>query len=29
MDRSAIMLGDHSADAAYWMEDTLFLTSRY
>jgi predicted AlkP superfamily pyrophosphatase or phosphodiesterase len=28
-DRSAIMLGGHSADAAYWMEDTLFVTSRY
>ena len=28
-DRSAIMLGGHLADAAYWMEDTLFVTSTY
>jgi hypothetical protein len=28
-DRSAIMLGGHAANAAYWMEDTLFVTSRY
>jgi predicted AlkP superfamily pyrophosphatase or phosphodiesterase len=28
-DRSAIMLGGHLADAAYWMQDTLFVTSTY
>src|SRR5690606_31468206 len=28
-DRSAIMLGGHLADAAYWMADTLFVTSTY
>jgi hypothetical protein len=28
-DRSAIMLGGHRADAAYWMEDSLFVTSTY
>lgn len=28
-DRSAIMLGGRTADAVYWMEDTLFVTSRY
>jgi predicted AlkP superfamily pyrophosphatase or phosphodiesterase len=28
-DRSAIMLGGHLADAAYWMEDSLFVTSTY
>ncbi len=28
-DRSAIMLGGKSADAVYWMEDTLFVSSRY
>jgi hypothetical protein len=28
-DRSAIMLGGHRADAAYWMADTLFVTSTY
>ena len=28
-DRSAIMMGGHLADAAYWMEDTLFVTSTY
>lgn len=28
-DRSAIMLGGHLADGAYWMEDTLFVTSTY
>ena len=28
-DRSAIMLGGHLGDAAYWMEDTLFVTSTY
>ena len=28
-DRSAIMLGGHLADAAYWMVDTLFVTSSY
>ncbi len=28
-DRSAIMLGGHLADAAYWMEDTLFVSSTY
>jgi predicted AlkP superfamily pyrophosphatase or phosphodiesterase len=28
-DRSAIMLGGRLADAAYWMEDTLFVTSSY
>ncbi len=28
-DRSAIMLGGHLADAAYWMEHTLFVTSSY
>ena len=28
-DRSAIMLGGHLADAAYWIVDTLFVTSSY
>jgi hypothetical protein len=28
-DRSAIMLGGHLADAAYWTEDTLFISSTY
>jgi predicted AlkP superfamily pyrophosphatase or phosphodiesterase len=28
-DRSAIMLGGHRANGAYWMEDTLFVTSTY
>lgn len=28
-DRSAIMLGGHLADAAYWMTDSLFVTSSY
>jgi predicted AlkP superfamily pyrophosphatase or phosphodiesterase len=28
-DRSAIMMGGHLADAAYWMADTLFVTSTY
>ncbi len=28
-DRAAIMMGGHLADAAYWMEDTLFVTSTY
>jgi predicted AlkP superfamily pyrophosphatase or phosphodiesterase len=28
-DRSAIMLGGHLADAAYWLEDTLVVTSTY
>jgi predicted AlkP superfamily pyrophosphatase or phosphodiesterase len=28
-DRSAIMLGGHRADAAYWTEDTLVVTSSY
>jgi predicted AlkP superfamily pyrophosphatase or phosphodiesterase len=28
-DRSAIMLGGHRADGAYWMVDTLFVTSTY
>ena len=28
-DRSAIMLGGHLADAAYWIVDTLFVTSTY
>jgi predicted AlkP superfamily pyrophosphatase or phosphodiesterase len=28
-DRSAIMLGGHDADAAYWTEDTLFVSSTY
>jgi predicted AlkP superfamily pyrophosphatase or phosphodiesterase len=28
-DRSAIMLGGHFADAAYWTEDTLIVTSSY
>lgn len=28
-DRSAIMLGGHLADAAYWTLDTLFVTSTY
>jgi hypothetical protein len=28
-DRSAIMLGGHLADAAYWMAETLFVTSTY
>lgn len=28
-DRSAIMLAGHRADAAYWTEDTLLVTSRY
>jgi predicted AlkP superfamily pyrophosphatase or phosphodiesterase len=28
-DRSAIMLGGHLGDAAYWIVDTLFVTSTY
>jgi predicted AlkP superfamily pyrophosphatase or phosphodiesterase len=28
-DRAAIMLGGHLADAAYWTEDTLFVSSTY
>jgi predicted AlkP superfamily pyrophosphatase or phosphodiesterase len=28
-DRSAIMLGGHDADAAYWINDSLFLSSTY
>jgi predicted AlkP superfamily pyrophosphatase or phosphodiesterase len=28
-DRSAIMLGGHLADAAYWTEDTLVVSSTY
>jgi predicted AlkP superfamily pyrophosphatase or phosphodiesterase len=28
-DRSAIMLGGHRADGAYWMMDTLFVSSTY
>lgn len=28
-DRSAIMLGGHQADAAYWTEDTLFVSSTF
>jgi predicted AlkP superfamily pyrophosphatase or phosphodiesterase len=28
-DRSAIMMGGHLTDAAYWMVDTLFVTSTY
>jgi predicted AlkP superfamily pyrophosphatase or phosphodiesterase len=28
-DRAAIMLGGHLADAAYWTEDTLFVSSSY
>ena len=28
-DRSAIMLGGHLADGAYWFADTLFVTSTY
>jgi predicted AlkP superfamily pyrophosphatase or phosphodiesterase len=28
-DRAAIMLGGHLADAAYWTEDTLLVTSSY
>ena len=28
-DRAAIMLGGHRADAAYWMEDSLFVSSTY
>lgn len=28
-DRSAIMLGGHRADGAYWMEDTLFVSSTH
>jgi predicted AlkP superfamily pyrophosphatase or phosphodiesterase len=28
-DRSAIMLGGHKADGAYWMEDSLFVTSTH
>ena len=28
-DRSAIMLGGHDADAAYWTEDTLLVSSTY
>jgi predicted AlkP superfamily pyrophosphatase or phosphodiesterase len=28
-DRSAIMLGGHRADAAYWMADSLFVSSSY
>jgi predicted AlkP superfamily pyrophosphatase or phosphodiesterase len=28
-DRAAIMLGGHQANAAYWMEDSLVVTSTY
>lgn len=28
-DRSAIMLGGHLADGAYWLADTLFVSSTY
>lgn len=28
-DRSAIMLGGHLADGAYWTDDTLFVSSTY
>lgn len=28
-DRSAIMLGGHQADAAYWTDDTLLVSSTY
>lgn len=28
-DRAAIMMGGHLADAAYWLVDTLFVTSTY
>jgi hypothetical protein len=28
-DRSAIMMGGHLADAAYWLIDSLFVTSTY
>ncbi len=28
-DRAAITMGGHAADAVFWMEDTLFVTSRY
>jgi Type I phosphodiesterase / nucleotide pyrophosphatase len=28
-DRSAILMGGHLADAAYWTEDTLFVSSSY
>jgi predicted AlkP superfamily pyrophosphatase or phosphodiesterase len=28
-DRSAIMMGGHEADAAYWTEDSLVVTSSY
>ena len=28
-DRSAIMMGGHLADAAYWTEDTVVASSRY
>ena len=28
-DRSAIMLGGHQADGAYWMEDSLFVSSSH
>jgi type I phosphodiesterase/nucleotide pyrophosphatase len=28
-DRSAIMLGGHQADEAYWMDDSLFVSSSY
>ncbi len=28
-DRSAIMMGGHMADAAYWTEDTLVVSSTY
>jgi hypothetical protein len=28
-DRSAIMLGGHRADAAYWTQDTMVVTSTY
>jgi predicted AlkP superfamily pyrophosphatase or phosphodiesterase len=28
-DRSAILLGGHDADAAYWTEDTLLVSSTY
>lgn len=28
-DRAAITMGGHAGDAVFWMEDTLFVTSRY
>ncbi|HEX7336495.1 MAG TPA: alkaline phosphatase family protein [Gemmatimonadales bacterium] len=28
-DRAAIMLGGHQADGAYWMEDSVFVSSTY